>query len=238
MEKVMANLITNLPISSFEKETLTKMIEEIASQGPSFLNREGKTTSADFLANIEHYVKLVTGYNVLKALVTYDVITIQAMYADFQVKVLLNYDIKNRKVIYGDLTYIGITSELLKEIHEFDFINGATDPADKSSIRKHIFNTRTDFSSKEAVNSLKDSNEESSVEVKTQLHVTGKKDQLEKHPDLLSLFTQPKMTLLGYIVPNMVVAKFDQEDFDLAQKLYNTLGDRKLVRFRNWLDAR
>lgn len=68
-------------------------------------------------------------------------------------------------------------------------------------------------------------------------HVVGKKDQLDKHPDIAHLFTKPRMTLLGYVVPNMVVADFEQDQIDEARKLYNTLGDRGLVRFRNWLDT-
>ena len=189
----------------------------------SFLNWDGNTTPHDFLENLQLYVNRITGYSKLKTVVLDNILTIQALDKDEHLNTLLIYDIPNSNEIYGRLRHMGITIKLLAEIHGFDFINGTTADSKQSPIRKHVFSTKSDMTP---------IGERVSVP-----QVTAKKDQLAKHPDLEPLFTRSKMTLLGYVVPNMVVASFEQDQIDEARKLYNTLGDRGLVRFRNWLDT-
>lgn len=211
----MAILITNSPPEAFKvetevvKETFVKTVKEVETQGPSFLNKEGNTTVKDFFAKIIIHVKAITGWDTFVEFNDNRYLVIKIKNSETFHSVLLNYDVIDNREIYGRVKHVGFTASLLNEICEFNYIDGKVEKI--SDYVEPVIYARP--------------------------QVTAKIDQLSNHPDIAHFFTQPKMSLLGYVVPNMIIANFEQENIDEARKLYNTLGDRGLVRFRNWLDT-
>ena len=68
------------------------------------------------------------------------------------------------------------------------------------------------------------------------LKIQGKKEELNKHPDLLRYFQKPHVHRTGEVSRSLIIAEFVSQDSQRAKTVYNEMKKLNLFVKKNWLD--